>query len=415
MTEQAAAAAPLEPPEESFGLSLEPPPPVAAVAATQAPALAPKVDPEMVPALTQKADAYVASLMSSDAKSPEFTAKADSVRTMGDQDIRRAADVSNRLLATPVKEIKEGGLSESGTVGQSLLALRRAVEDLDPSEETFGRKLLGFIPFGDKISDYFQRYESAQKQLDAIIRALYNGQDELRKDNAALNLEKRNLWDTMGRLNQYIFMAERIDTQLSATISELDVTDPERAKVMREDVLFYVRQKHQDLLTQLAVSIQGYLAMDIIIKNNLELIKGVDRATTTTLSALRTAVIVAQALANQKLVLDQITALNTTTSNMIVATSKMLADNSATIQEQAASATIGIEQLQEAFANIYTTLDTISDFKIRALDSMAQTVGVLQTETTKAAEYLERSRNSDRSELQGGSLDIGGLNLNNNR
>ena len=71
-----------------------------------------------------------------------------------------------------------------------------------------------------------------------------------------------------------------------------------------------MRQKRQDLLTQLAVSVQGYLALDLIRRNNVELIKGVDRATTTTISALRTAVIVAQALSDQKLVLDQITALN---------------------------------------------------------------------------------------------------------
>ena len=107
-------------------------------------------------------------------------------------------------------------------------------------------------------------------------------------------------------------------------------------------MLFYVRQKHQDLLTQLAVSIQNYLAIDIVIKNNIELIKGVDRASTTTVSALRTAVIVAQALGNQKLVLDQITALNTTTCGMIERTSEMLRDNSVQIQEQAASATIGL-------------------------------------------------------------------------
>ena len=136
-------------------------------------------------------------------------------------------------------------------------------------------------------------------------------------------------------------------------------------------MLFYVRQKHQDLLTQLAVSIQSYLAIDIIIKNNIELIKGVDRASTTTISALRTAVIVAQALGNQKLVLDQIAALNTTTSGMIERTSEMLKDNSAAIQEQAASSSIGIEQLQAAFANIYATMDSIDEFKIKALDTMA--------------------------------------------
>jgi len=101
----------------------------------------------------------------------------------------------------------------------------------------------------------------------------------------------------------------------------IQATDPARAKVLNEDMLFYVRQKNQDLLTQLAVSVQGYLALDVIRRNNVELIKGVQRATTTTISALRTAVIVAQAMANQKLVLDQITALNTTTSTMIESTS----------------------------------------------------------------------------------------------
>lgn len=170
-------------------------------------------------------------------------------------------------------------------------------------------------------------------------------------------------------------------------------------------MLFYVRQKHQDLLTQLAVSIQGYLAIDVIIKNNLELIKGVDRATTTTVSALRTAVIVAQALANQRLVLDQITALNTTTSNMIESTSKMLAEQSASIQSQAASATVGLPQLQAAFANIYATMDSISEFKVQALDSMAQTIGVLETETEKAKPYIERARRTESNEAAS-SLDL---------
>ncbi|MFI2485397.1 toxic anion resistance protein [Promicromonospora kroppenstedtii] len=398
---------PLQPPAPAEPLVLTAPDPVQPVASTQAPKMAPKVDPAVAPALDQKVSTYLDGLLGTDTRSPEFAQRADDVRTMGDQDIRQAADSSNRLLATPVRALKEGGLADGSKVGQTLLELRRTVEDLDPSEASVGRKILGVIPFGDKIQDYFRRYESAQGQLNAIIQALYNGQDELRKDNAALNLEKQNLWDTMTRLNQYIYVAERLDAQLSAKIAELQIADQERAKALSEDVLFYVRQKHQDLLTQLAVSIQGYLAIDIIIKNNIELTKGVDRATTTTVSALRTAVIVAQALANQKLVLDQIGALNTTTSNMIASTSKMLADQSATIQEQAASSTVGIEQLQAAFANIYATMDSISDFKTRALDSMSQTIGVLQTETTKASEYVERARRTNTDGVASGSLDLG--------
>ena len=307
---------------------------------------------------------YLGSLLTVAPRSPEFAAKASDVRSMGDLDIRRAAESSNRLLSSPIRAMKEGGLSEGSKVGSTLLELRRTVEDLDPAEASRTRKLLGLIPFGEKVDDYFRKYQSAQSHLDAILHALRDGQDELGKDNAALNLEKQQLWEAMGRLNQYVYIAERLDASLAAHVADLELSDPERAKALRDDVLFYVRQKHQDLLTQLAVSIQNYLAIDIVIKNNIELIKGVDRASTTTISALRTAVIVAQALGNQKLVLDQITALNTTTSAMIERTSEMLRDNSVAIQQQAASSTIGLPQLQAAFANIYATMDAIDTFKV---------------------------------------------------
>ena len=214
-----------------------------------------------------------------------------------------------------------------------------------------------------------------------------------------------HLWETMERLAQYIYLAEQLDKSLTAKIAEIEASDAERAKAMKEDLLFYVRQKHQDLLTQLAVSIQGYLAADLVRKNNLELIKGVDRATTTTISALRTAVIVAQALANQKLVLDQITALNTTTSEMIESTSKMLAAQSADINKQAASSTIAIEKLQAAFTNIYTTMDAIDTFKLQALDAMSKTISTLETEVDKAQSYLARSKSAD-TRTESGDLTI---------
>src|SRR5262249_26210279 len=159
------------------------------------------------------------------------------------------------------------------------------------------------------------------------------------------------------------YVGKKIDAALETRITEVETRDQEKARVVREEMLFYVRQNVQDLLTQLAVSIQGYLALDMIRKNNLELIKGVDRATTTTVAALRTAVTVAQALNNQKLVLDQITALNTTTGNIIEGTSALLKGQSAEIQQQAAGSTVAIEKLQAAFNNVFAAMDMVSDYK----------------------------------------------------
>ena len=400
----AAAPSPLAPPDGNV-LTLTAPEPLTPVVTTQAPAMAPQVAAEAVPALDAKVDSFLQALTSAAPRSPEFAQQAANVRSMGDNDIRKAAETSNRLLQQPVRALQEGGIAEGSKVGKTLLDLRRTVEDLDPSEATGPKKLLGFLPFGDKINDYFRKYQSAQDHLNGILHALRNGQDELTRDNVALGMEKQNLWQTMGRMNQYIYIAEKLDTKMSAKIAELELSDPEQAKALSQDVLFYIRQKHQDLLTQLAVSIQSYLAIDVLIKNNIELIKGVDRASTTTISALRTAVIVAQAMGNQQLVLDQITALNQTTSGMIQRTSEMLRDNSAKIQEQAASATIGLPQLQAAFANIYQTMDSIDTFKLKALDSMAQTIGVLETEVAKSQEYLDRVQSSDQRQATG-QLDL---------
>ncbi|MBM9459229.1 toxic anion resistance protein [Nocardioides sp. zg-536] len=402
---QAAAPepSPLAPPEPVITLTAPEAP--APVVETQAPKMAPAVDAEKVPELDAKVDNFLTALTSTKAGSPEFSAQAENVRTMGDADIRKAAETSNRMLDKPVTALKEGGLAQGSNVGRTLLELRRTVEDLDPGQATGAKKWWNKLPFNDKLEDYFRKYQSAQSQLNGILHSLRSGQDELQRDNVALNLEKSNLWAVMGRLNQYIYVAERLDAKLSAKISEIELSDPEGAKALSQDVLFYVRQKHQDLLTQLAVSIQAYLAIDIIIKNNIELIKGVDRASTTTISALRTAVIVAQALSNQKLVLDQITALNTTTSSMIQRTSEMLKENSAAIQEQAASSTIGLEQLQAAFANIYATMDSIDEFKLKALDNMSTTIGVLENEVTKSKAYLDRVQQHD-ARNAAGTLDI---------
>jgi uncharacterized protein YaaN involved in tellurite resistance len=389
-------------------LTLAAPEPVAAVAPQKAAGMVP-IDAAALPGLDQKVAEYVTSIVALDTHSPAFAQKAADVRQMGDADIKASADTSNRLLSSPVRAMQKGPLTQGAKVASSLIDLRRTIEDLDPKQATGAHKLLGLIPFGDKLRDYFQRYESAQKHLDAIVKTLYDGQDELRKDNAALEQEKLHLWETMQRLTQYAYVAEHLDAALVAKIAEIEATDPDKAKTLREDVLFYARQKHQDLLTQLAVSIQGYLAIDLVKRNNIELIKGVDRATTTTIAALRTAVIVAQALSNQKLVLDQIDALNTTTSSLIESTSKLLATQSVEINKQAAESTVSLDALKTAFDNVYQSMDAIDAFKVQALDSMAQTVTALQTEIDGAQTYLNRVRAADARDADG--TDAGALNL----
>jgi len=400
----APAAADAEQATSSSTLVLEAPAPVAQIGPAQATGAVP-IDAADQAKLDSMVSSYLDAVSTLDPHSPAFTDKVRDISKLGDDDIRASASVSNRLLDKPMAAMQNGGLTEASAVSKSLLSLRRQVEDLDPAHQgdlLSRHKLLGLLPFGtgDRLRDYFEKYRSSQHELDSIITALYHGQDELQRDNASIEQEKVNLWAIMGRLRQYAYLAQHLDAALSARIASIEATDPERAKVLKEDMLFSIRQKNQDLLNQLAVSVQGYLALDVIRRNNVELIKGVQRATTTTISALRTAVIVAQALADQKLVLDQISALNTTTSNLIESTSEMLHQQSGAINEQAASSTVDLEKLQAAFNNIYATMDEIDTFKVNALDSMQKTVTALSTEITKSQAYIDRVRaNETRGEL----------------
>jgi uncharacterized protein YaaN involved in tellurite resistance len=224
------------------------------------------------------------------------------------------------------------------------------------------------------------------------VEALRRGKDELLRDNAAIDQEKTNLWKLMERMEKYIYLGKQLDAALERQAVTLEASDAPRAKVLREELLFHTRQKVMDLLTQTAVNVQGYLALDLVRRNNLELIKGVDRATTTTVSALRTAVMVAQALTNQKLVLEQISALNTTTGNMIEATGAMLASQSADIHRQASSSTIEIEKIHRAFQSVYQVMDAIADYRSRSLSSLKQTIDALSTEVEKSRTYLDKAQ-----------------------
>jgi uncharacterized protein YaaN involved in tellurite resistance len=386
--------------ETKPALTLEAPQPLTVVRPEQAAGLVPLKE-EQKSELESKVDAFVDELVALDSNSPEFGKKVDQLTVMGRKEIAEAAGHSNRFLDRPVKAID----TDTG-IGADLTELRRTVEDLDPGSRgslTAPRRLFGIIPWGNKLRHYFDSYKSAQTHISVILARLQSGKDELLMDNAAIDVERSNLWKTMGRLEQMIHISKALDARLEEKAAELDSTEPAKAKAIRETALFYTRQRTTDLLTQMAVSVQGYLALDLVKKNNVELVKGVDRASTTTVSALRTAVTVAQALTNQRLVLDQITALNTTTAKVIDSTGSMLKHQTGEIHKQAASATIPLETLQRAFQNIYDTMDTIDRFKLEALGNMKQTVDTLSSEVEKSRGYIARAEGVEQNRIAGGA------------
>lgn len=371
----------LTPPE-----SLTPPEAVSAVPAQQAPEMVPLTDTDRRK-LDDMSRAFLQDLLAAGVHTDEFRRKVDSVHELGLSEQRTAA--SNRMLERPLRAQVN---LENSDIMRGLTDLRRTVEELDPSRAVTSRKLFGMLPIGRKVQNTLDQYQSAQTHINATIAALYRGQDELRKDNASIEQEKVALWQSMQKLRQYAYIAQQLDESLSAELTRLAQTDAEKARIVSEELLFALRQRTSDLLTQLAVSIQGYLALDLIRRNNLELIKGVDRATTTTVSALRTGMMVSSALGTQGAVLGQVNAMNKTTESVLSSTATLLRQQSAQIQQQASSATLDPAVLSKAFTEIYGALDSVSTYRAQALDRFRQTIAVLEREVSQANTYLDQDR-----------------------
>jgi Uncharacterized protein involved in tellurite resistance len=280
----------------------------------------------------------------------------------------------NMLLQTSIANLSNGG-EDGSLVSNSLADLHREIKDLDPSFLDFTKEgVLGKI--FNPVRRYFQKYERADGAIKDIVVALDQGKATLKNDNVTLDLEEEGLRATTKQLNQELALGMAMDAQIAEQIEQAKATgeDEEKIRFVTEEILFPLRQRTMDMQQMMVVNQQGIIAMEVIKRNNKELIRGVDRAKTVTITALRTAVMVASALYNQKIVLRKIELLNETTSNLVSSTSRMLKDQGAAIQKQATQSTISPDVLKQAFQDTIAALDDIAAFKQQALPKMHETI-----------------------------------------
>ncbi|MFJ7218968.1 toxic anion resistance protein [Amycolatopsis sp. NPDC098790] len=371
--------------------ALTPPEPVTAIPAERAAGLI-TLSSDTRTEITVRASEFASRLEALDVRSPEFTDLLDELLTVGEADMRAAAGVAGTMLDRSLRSTA----SPQDGVTTSLASLRRTVAELDPAKLPLtGRKLLGMFPAAAGAKRALDRYRAANEPVNALVVDLRGRQDVLRRDNASIKGERERLWKVMGKLAEAAALAEAVDSAIEAQAGVFDLTDPGRANALRADVLYPIRQRHQDLLTQLAVSAQGYLALDLVRKNNDELIRGVERAVSTTVSALRVALLVSGALASQRDVLDEVAALQATTDGLIRANTELLDLQSAEIRKASSDPAVATETIRASFDRIYASIDAIDGFRADAVRTMAATVESLSGEIRRAEDHLRRSHEGE--------------------
>ncbi|OUS30299.1 hypothetical protein A9Q99_07460 [Gammaproteobacteria bacterium 45_16_T64] len=344
-----------------------------------------QVDPELL----KQAESISKNLLAVNMKDPESqSAIRTSIEGMCSK-LQMEAGKQSAMLKAPIATLSKKG-EDGGPVAKSLVDLKIQVEELDPGKFDFEAgwltRTLGFLPFiGTPLKAYFTQYESASTVIDAIIRSLEDGGEQLKRDNITLQNDQNDMRSMTLKLQEGIKLGQLIDKSLSEKLeTELTKDDP-LYKFVADELLFPLRQRIQDLQQLLAVNQQGILTVEIVIRNNKELIRGVNRAASVTVQALQVAVTLSLALANQKIVLEKINAVNETTNSLIASTAEKLKTQGADIHKQASETMLDMDVLKQAFADINSAMDDISEFRQQALPTMAQNIIELDS-LTEAAE-----------------------------
>ena len=303
----------------------------------------------------------------------------------------------NEMLSTRFVDLTKGG-KEADNIGEKLIELNTQMKDLDPSKVDFAKKgVLGNLM--NPVRKYFAKYEKAEVAISDIVESLDKSSKVLQNDNTTLLNEENYLREVTNKLLADIELGKKMDESIEAQIqkAEIEGVDDQKIAFVREEILFPLRQRIMDMQQMIVVNQQGIVSLNVIRRNNKELIRGVKRAQNVTVSALRTGVMVASALYDQKIVMDKINILNRTTENIIESTSRMLKEQGSQIQKNSAETMISPEVLKASFTEALQAIEDVSVYKEQALPKMKETIELfsgMADDGQKVVDKIEIGNNS---------------------
>jgi len=387
--------------------------PVSAAFVLQAPeVIAPVSDGMLQSALPLSADLQMAveaqleqfmqGLLSEDVQSDAFRQRLDSAFSLGREEI----SIASGLMQGQLLQANFIGMEDSPAF-KAIQEMRGHLDALNPGKEGDlfqTQRFLGFIPYGNKLQSYFRKYQSASAQLQKSMQQLYTARDDMQREVIDIEATRLKLWDAMQKLRAAMHFAENLDTRLAQRVAVLKASDKQRATALEQEVLFYVRQNLQDMLTQQAVCTNGYLALEVLKKTGREMMNGCSRVASTGMSALAVAQTVARATGSQIKVMDALTGINRTIENLLTETGHQLNQHTEKVGQFAQNPMLGIEKLKEMFEQTFKAMDAMDSFRSKAIDVMGQNNVILQQQCAKAENYIDRHRQQQAREVASSAI-----------
>ncbi|OYT92064.1 MAG: toxic anion resistance protein [Burkholderiales bacterium PBB3] len=341
-------------------------------------------------AVDDQVERFMTGLLSEDLQSEAFKSRLDSAFALGREEI----SVASSLMQGRLMQRNFAGVEDSSAF-KAIQDMRGHLDELNPGKEGDlfqPQKILGFIPYGNKLQSYFRKFESAGTQLQKSMQQIYAARDDMQRDVVDIEATRGKLWEAMQKLSAAIYFAETLDAKLASKVQALQATDPLKAKALEQEVLFYARQNLQDMMTQQAVCTNGYLALDVLKKTGREMMNGCSRVATTGMSALAVAQTVARATGNQIKVMEMLSGVNSAIDSLVAETGRQLGTHVEKTTEFAQNPMLGVEKMKEMFDQTFKAMDAMDEFRSKSIAVMGQNNAMMKEQLARADNYIDKTR-----------------------
>ncbi|WP_419724233.1 toxic anion resistance protein [Sphingomonas sp. HT-1] len=218
----------------------------------------------------------------------------DSIDTLGRRAVSGASEASRRLDRT---------ISFGQSAASSLDDLQALMADLGAPAQPRRRSLFKAAP---------KNHADPQTRLEALVESLDRERDNVARSLITIESDSTKLRAAAAELDDALALIRACAAAVDAAGRELMFDQPTRARFLCDTARTRLLSREQDVATQLAVTQQGILTLQLLIDGQHALAQALGRARDTSIAALRTAIAAQRALTQSQDMARQAEALERT-------------------------------------------------------------------------------------------------------
>lgn len=316
-------------------------------------------------------ESFVARVSAADLQSDQFREMLGKAFAAGRQEI---TETSKFIAANPFLQqatFKDYGETQGA---HALRDLSAVLAEANPK----GRDLLGpvrvlgvKVPFGNKLRSYLDDFKPMAVRINELMEVVHAEEDAQQREIANYDVSESQLYEKLQKLDRATEFLSLLDKRLDAEATALAASNPEKAKALQEEVLFYVRSNLSDVIAHKLLVVTGIGQIRQLRHTGRLTLHGMQRIRTLGGDALAIAQSIAIAAYNQKKRMDLIADATKTVNDVVAGLGETIETHTARVVDFASNPVLSIQSLEAGIDKTLNAIQTLNNFRAKALDTMS--------------------------------------------